>query len=238
MNQATAFYDVFGKKLCNDYAGGNPRMLMALDFMRREMAVSLARRVLDIGCGIGWSSHELARIKTVEAVKAIDLSPALVATASRLFASSKISFEVVDVTAMPASAGGGYDAIVMLDVYEHIPKAARPAFHSALNSLIAKTGFILLTCPTIEHQNSLRENNPGGLQPVDEDVGLAELQTLASDIDGCVDYYKVHSIWNPRDYFHAVVRRRSGQPASPKSRRRWFETIKAKARLRIRNHNA
>jgi SAM-dependent methyltransferase len=221
MNQATAFYDVFGKKLCNDYAGGNPRMLMALDFMRREMAVSLARRVLDIGCGIGWSSHELARIKTVEAVKAIDLSPALVATASRLFASSKISFEVVDVTAMPASAGGGYDAI-----------------HSALNSLIAKTGFILLTCPTIEHQNSLRENNPGGLQPVDEDVGLAELQTLASDIDGCVDYYKVHSIWNPRDYFHAVVRRRSGQPASPKSRRRWFETIKAKARLRIRNHNA
>lgn len=213
-------------------------MLMALDFMRREIAVSRAKSVLDIGCGIGWSSHELAQIKTVEAVKSIDLSPALVATASRLFGARKILFDVVDVTAMPASASRSYDATVMLDVYEHIPKASRPAFHLAINSLLAEAGFILLTCPTVEHQNSLRENNPGGLQPVDEDVGLAELQTLASAIDGCVDYYKVHSIWNPRDYFHAVVRRRSGQPVSPKLRRTWFETIKAKARLQTRARDA
>ena len=234
MNEATSFYDAFADKLRNDYIVGNPRMLSALAFMRAEVAASKARRILDIGCGIGWSSHELASLASVAEVHAIDLSPQLIATAKGLFASPKIDFDVVDVTTITPSAERPYDAIVMLDVYEHIPVAARARFHEALSALLAPGGFILLTCPTIDHQNYLRQHKPTGLQPVDEDVGLPELLALADAIQGTIDAWHVQSVWNPRDYFHAVVRRRAGAPVTPFPRRGVAGKVLARLRAKTR----
>lgn len=230
MNEATSFYDAFADKLRHDYIVGNPRMLSALAFLRDEVAVSGARRILDIGCGIGWSSHEMARLASVAEVHAIDLSAQLIATAKGLFASPKITFDVVDVTTIMPSAERPYDAIVMLDVYEHIPVAARARFHEALAALLAPGGFILLTCPTVDHQNYLRQHKPEGLQPVDEDVGLPEMLALAGAIDGTLDVWQLQTVWNPRDYFHAVVRRRAGAPVTPFPRRTKLGKVLARLR--------
>lgn len=230
MNEATPFYDAFADKLRHDYVVGNPRMLSAVAFLRAEVAASGARRILDIGCGIGWSSHEMASLASVAEVHAIDLSPQLIATAKGLFASPKITFDVVDVTTMTPATQRPYDAIVMLDVYEHIPVAARARFHEALAALLAPGGFILLTCPTVDHQNYLRQHKPEGLQPVDEDVGLPEMLALAEAIQGTLDVWQLQSVWNPRDYFHAVVRRRAGAPVTPFPRRNVAGKVLARLR--------
>ena len=205
------FYDAFALKLINDYVRGNERMVSALQFMKAEIYATKVRRVLDIGCGIGWSSHTLAKISSVESVVAVDLSSQLLAKARLLFSDTKIRYEHLDVTRMQASALGAFDAIVMLDVYEHIPKDSRAGFHDALNVLLNPDGFLMLTCPTIDHQTHLREHNPTGLQPVDEDVGLRELTELAAHLDASLDYYQLKSIWSSRDYLHAVIRRKAGR---------------------------
>jgi SAM-dependent methyltransferase len=53
--------------------------------------------VLDVGCGIGWSSCEMARNYPAAPVLAVDLSPRLVATARSVFGEETwIRFEVKD----------------------------------------------------------------------------------------------------------------------------------------------
>jgi len=128
---AKSFYDNFDGKLINDYVGGNPRMIAALQFMRSEVETSGASRILDIGCGLGWSSYTLARAKGVESVVAVDLSSELIENAKRLFGHPNIQFEQMDVTSNEKPISGKFDAIVMLDVYEHIPVTARAGFHKA-----------------------------------------------------------------------------------------------------------
>jgi SAM-dependent methyltransferase len=234
-NDAKQFYDHFGRKLVNDFVGGNPRMLLALEFMKTQVRASGARRVLDIGCGIGWSSHELSLVPSIEYVHAIDLSSALIKNAKRLFPSRKIVYETIDVLAISVAALGTFDAITMLDVYEHIPCAARPAFHEALRQLLSPNGLVLLTCPTISHQEHLRTNNPAGLQPVDEDVGLSQLAQLGDDTATQLDYYRVLSVWNNRDYLHAVLRRSQGtSPTSQPSRSR-VASFMSRVRVRLRS---
>jgi protein-L-isoaspartate O-methyltransferase len=234
-NDAKQFYDQFGRKLVNDFVGGNPRMLLALEFMKAQVRASGARRILDIGCGIGWSSHELASVPSVEFVHAIDLSSALIETARRLFPSRKVAYETIDVLSLTGASLGAFDAVIMLDVYEHIPCAARPAFHKALMQLISPTGCLLLTCPTIAHQEHLRTNNPEGLQPVDEDVGLSQLTQLGDDTATQLDYYRVVSVWSNRDYLHAVLRRSQGtSPTSQPSRSR-VASFMSRVRVRTRS---
>jgi SAM-dependent methyltransferase len=230
---AKSFYDRFDRKLVNDYVGGNPRMLAALEFMKDEVENCGASRILDIGCGLGWSSHTLASMKSVKSVLAVDLSSELIKAARTLFGHSKIEFQQMDVTDCDRPLSGKFDAIVMLDVYEHIPVAARPAFHHALASLLSDTGFLLLSCPTKDHQRYLREHHPEGLQPVDEDVDIPDLESLAEALQGRIDTYRLLNVWNPRDYLHAVIRRSKGSPAPVVPRRTRLAGLAARARARL-----
>lgn len=234
-NDAKQFYDHFGRKLVNDFVGGNPRMLLALEFMKSHVRESGSRRILDIGCGIGWSSHELALVPSVEFVHAIDLSSALINQAQRLFPSRKIVYETIDVLALSGASFGTFDAITMLDVYEHIPCGARPAFHEALRQVLSPNGFLLLTCPTIAHQERLRTNNPEGLQPIDEDVGLSQLAQLGDDTSTQLDYYRVISVWNNRDYLHAVLRRPQGTSPTSRPTRSRLASVMSRVRARMRS---
>jgi SAM-dependent methyltransferase len=227
------FYDKFSQKLINDYVGGNPRMLAALEFMKNEVAKCGAARVLDIGCGLGWSSHTLASLQSVESVLAVDLSSELIKEAKKMFGHPKVNFQQMDVTNYNNSLSGVFDAIIMLDVYEHIPVAARPGFHHALGSLLSDTGFLLLSCPTKDHQKFLREYQPEGLQPVDEDVDILDLESLAGDLQGRIDTYRLLNVWNPRDYLHAVIRRSKGSPAPLISRRSRLANLGARMRTRF-----
>jgi hypothetical protein len=54
------FYDNFANKLVGDYASGNRRTEHAIRFAVESLPGG-RRRVLDIGCRIGWSSFEIAR---------------------------------------------------------------------------------------------------------------------------------------------------------------------------------
>ena len=164
--------------------------------------------MLDLGCGIGWSAHELARHHPEARILGIDLSEVLVRTATQLFGGGRIQFRQQDLTEANALGGETFDNIVMLDVYEHIPAAERPDFHRSLaQALRPDGGRLILSCPTVHHQNYLRTHNPAGLQPVDEDLGAAEITALARDLGGEVIFFAYRQIWRRGDYFHAVIER-------------------------------
>ena len=184
MKESLEFYNNFDKKLIDDYVLGNKRIESAIINLCSFIPLS-SKNILDVGCGLGWSSYEFSKHLKNSQVLGIDLSNVLVKTASKLFRNSNLSFEVFDVTKdLPEMK---FDAIVMIDVYEHIPIDNRQNFHKSLKKLLNEQGRLILACPSKYHQLWLKKNKPEGLQPVDEDVDNKVITEIAKDIGGATE---------------------------------------------------
>lgn len=202
MEDPVVFYNKFDKKLINDYVSGNIRIESAIINLA-SFVPEKSKNILDIGSGLGWSSHEFAKCFKNANVEGIDFSPVLTKNARKLFRRDNLSYKVFDITRnLPDKT---YDSVVMIDVYEHIAFEERSAFHQALKSIINDQGRLLLACPSKYHQAWLKKYSPQGLQPVDEDVDYETLCRLAQDIGGEVTYFEYQKVWRNFDYFHAVI---------------------------------
>ena len=201
-----SYYDNWDDRLIADYKRGNPRVLNGIEYVLNQIPQS-ASKILDIGCGIGWSTWEIKRHFPEAEVVGVDISPQLIETANTLFGAEKgLTFDTCDVTE-DTPREGPYDAIVMIDVYEHISRDSRSVFHQALSQLLTSDGKLILTCPTPHLQRYLAANAPHKLQPVDEIIRDSDLETLLDDIDGTTYEKQTVSIWLEGDYFHATLNR-------------------------------
>jgi cyclopropane fatty-acyl-phospholipid synthase-like methyltransferase len=100
-----------------------------------------------------------------------------------------------------------FNAVVMMDVYEHIPRAKAPAFHEALRRLLDADATILMTTPSPLHQSSLATRHPDALQIVDETIGVEEVAELARAVQGTVTSFRYITVWHTNDYVHSVIER-------------------------------
>jgi MPBQ/MSBQ methyltransferase len=118
-----------------------PMLLRGLaHFQRRLARESLALlelrqgdRVLDAGCGHGWTTAEIARRGA--SVLGIDLLPGSIAEAERLYGDTPgVHFAAVDATALPEKAGGfaledeSIDRVHCLEAAFHFGPEGRRAF--------------------------------------------------------------------------------------------------------------
>jgi hypothetical protein len=209
-NVATAYYNKFSAKLLKDLVSGNPRTESAICFACDQLKKTDPPKVLDLGFGLGWSTYEYSRALPNSQIAGIDLSPELTKLASMMFGDqTRIAFQCQDLTEQlwARNSINQYSACTMLDVYEHVPRPERTDFHSALSNVLTEKAILVLSCPTPLHQQYLREKNPAGLQPVDEDVTFEDILILADQIGGAVIHLEHKSIWATNDYFHAVISR-------------------------------
>ncbi len=200
------FYDNFTKKLISDYLSNNVRMASALKMVLSNISLN-SKKILDIGCGIGWSTHEIANSLKNSHVHGIDLSSNSIKAANTLFKLDNNEFSKSDVTKDIVKNNDDYDTIVMIDVLEHIPQNERIQFNDSLSRIMTKDARFIVSCPTIYHQEYLRTKNPEGLQPVDEDITISILSEIADKLDGDITYFSYTSIWNTNDYLYAVIQR-------------------------------
>lgn len=201
-----AYYNKHARKLLADYVRGNPRVVSAIEHAVGSIPTD-ASHVLDIGCGIGWSSWEVTRHLPEVEVLGVDLSAEAVRMAGQLFLDPRLEFVTADILTDTEVLRREYDFVVMLDVYEHIPHDRRSELHQVLSEHMAADGRLFLSFPTVAHQDYLRKNHPEGLQPVDEDVARCDLEKLASDLGADLSNYKTVSIWHPDDYGYALIER-------------------------------
>ncbi len=203
-----AFYDQFSRRLLADYVHGNPRIEAAIEHCLRWIPTD-AKRILDLGCGIGWSTWEIKRNHPGVFILGADLSSEAIQLAQKLFDGTQLAFATHDITEGLSLLEPSFDAIVMLDLYEHIPKPLRGKVHQVLDKALGSDGIVILTYPSLSHQQFLRTRQPHGLQPIDEDVTIEDVSKLAYDINGLVIHCDCVSIWHPSDYVHAVIKRAS-----------------------------
>src|SRR5262245_28236270 len=127
LDTAGSFYDGAAPLGVADYVYGNPRLEAAIKHTLRSLP-SEARTILDVGCGIGRSSWEIARHVPCSSYLSVDLSPKCIELARLLFPDSRVDYQALSILESWSSLPS-LDAIVMLDVYEHIAKRDRDQFH-------------------------------------------------------------------------------------------------------------
>ncbi|TWT88689.1 cyclopropane fatty acyl phospholipid synthase [Pseudobythopirellula maris] len=233
------FYDTFNRRLIGDYLKGNPRIEEAIDLVKRSLPTGPAR-VLDIGCGLGFSSHEYALAHPGVEVLGVDISPENVRVASALFGSDRVRFEVSNLR--DGVVEGPFDLIAMIDVHEHIPRDAWAECHASFRQWLAPSGALVMTIPSPEHQRYLMEHEPEGLQVVDEIITTQDIVGIAESIDATVADLHYVNVWKRSMYVHAVLRRdlEYGAPANRSPRKHspaWFRRM-ARRLMRRRSRRA
>jgi ubiquinone/menaquinone biosynthesis C-methylase UbiE len=117
-----ALYPLQGR-LAVEYDGGihtKHRHTHYHDFFVQR--VGNGERVLDIGCGIGALSFDLAE-KSGANVSGIDLDPQNIKIAREKYSHSKIVYHQGDV--LTASLDGAFDTIILSNVLEHLPNRSQ-----------------------------------------------------------------------------------------------------------------
>jgi colanic acid/amylovoran biosynthesis glycosyltransferase len=202
------FYCRFSRHLLADFVYGNPRIEAAIKHALRWIPPN-AKRILDVGCGIGWSTWEIKRDLPEAFVLGVDLSSESIRIAQTLFEGNQLKFVAHDISQGHDLMQPPYDVIVMLDVYEHIERQQRGNFHQLLAKALGPNGMVVLTFPSVDHQTFLRTRHPEELQPIDEDVTKEDISVLARDIDAEVVDCRPVSIWQPGDYVHLTLQNNS-----------------------------
>ncbi|MFT6841472.1 MAG: 2-polyprenyl-3-methyl-5-hydroxy-6-metoxy-1,4-benzoquinol methylase [Psychroserpens sp.] len=201
-NHVKQYYNDFKTKLISDFFRPNIRIERAIIKALSKIPIQ-SKKILDLGFGLGWSSYEIAKHFTNSTVDAYDISDELTKTAKSLFKLDNLSYLNMDLTeTFPV---GTYDIIILLDVFEHIPKTERDHFYKQIDAVLSETGKIIMTCPTIYHQEYLRKNNPAGLQPVDEDIELNVIEEFAKNTNTQIAHFEYLDIWNSRDYQFIII---------------------------------
>jgi 2-polyprenyl-3-methyl-5-hydroxy-6-metoxy-1,4-benzoquinol methylase len=139
------------------------------------------KRALDLGCGSGYGT----RILGLEAREClgVDSDPEAVRLAESLFATSGVRFAVADATRMDAIDDGSFDVVVALEVLEHLPAQALPAFMGEARRVLEPEGVFVVSVANRAHQD--REENPFHLSEMlfDEFKGLLQEWFASSRVE-------------------------------------------------------
>ncbi|MBI2354870.1 MAG: class I SAM-dependent methyltransferase [Deltaproteobacteria bacterium] len=120
-----------------------------IEFLLQRIDAGQGTRIVDIGCGDGRFSRELALAFQSSAVVGIDYSRRAIALALAMNTEiANLSFESVDITAKHPF--GTFDVAVLMEVIEHIPIEDAVSFIRSVRALIKDGGVLYLTVP---HEN-------------------------------------------------------------------------------------
>lgn len=120
-----------------------------IEYLLQEIDAEAGTRIVDIGCGDGRFSRELAIAFRSSTVLGIDYSRRAIALASAMNPDiTNLQFQELDIT--KEQNHETFDIAVLMEVFEHIPIEDSRCFIQSVHSLLQDGGSLYLTVP---HEN-------------------------------------------------------------------------------------
>lgn len=202
-NKVKNFYDEFSKNnLLSDFLNFNVRQNEVIHLCKKF--IYKGSTILEIGCGTGIITKSI--VKLAQKVISIDISENNIHIAKQYVKSSKVDFLRFDILNEEINKLDKFkfDAILLADVIEHIPKNKHKQLFNSLNRLLKTGGRILLTYPTPYFQRFNRKVNPNLMQIIDEEIDLVEILSNSS-LEPI--HFLVKDVWKKNQYIHLVLQK-------------------------------
>ena len=163
MNAGTAeFYDNMLPLMERYYEGKNGRLARINKSL--SSIVKPGMRVLDVGCGVGFTSKYLVEKEAV--VTAIDISPKLIGFAMKMVGHKNIAYIVGDICKFESNQK--FDLIVFADSFEHIPKDnVEGVVCGLLRHNTHKESLVYINIPDGNFSDFIRVNHPEKQQEIE-----------------------------------------------------------------------
>src|SRR6185437_11673283 len=202
------FYNKFCAERSVNYAkNGNLRIDKAI--ARILPLVRESSQVLEIGCGAGLVTEQIARVATQGFIWACDISDSAVALARDRCKAGNAQIRALDVLTnfdeLTKWLAKPVDVVVMVDVLEHLPLPLHEKFFRNLASVASPESSVLVTFPSADYQRHLRQRHPQELQIIDEIIELPHLYEVAASNGFAIKHFSLEDVWLPNQYAHCVL---------------------------------
>jgi 2-polyprenyl-3-methyl-5-hydroxy-6-metoxy-1,4-benzoquinol methylase len=182
-----------------------------------ELAGRVAgKRVLDIGCNLGYGTNLLA--EKAPDVTGVDLSAAAIAEAERRYARPGLAFRCIDGTRLPWP-DASFDAVTSLQVIEHIDAVGD--FLSEVRRVLRPGGLVFLTTPNaaIRLDPGMPPWNPYHVREYTAEALRRELEPYFEDVT-ILGHFATEALYNVERRRVDVSRRRALDARRPAKRMR------------------
>lgn len=199
-SKVRTFYNEFSRDvLLRDFIIRNKRQVAIEELCSRF--IQKDSRVLEVGCGVGIITKFL--LKEASVVHAIDISETNIRVARSYVDSKRCQFHEIDITKdlCKMKRFGPFHFVLLADVLEHIPKDNYVELFNCIESLLDPKGIVIITTPSGQYQEYLKQNKPQAVQIIDETITIQELFSATSLTPR---YFSYVDIWGQNQYLHIV----------------------------------
>lgn len=214
------FYDEFAAKQLLA-AEGNERHRFLFRFLRRE-GLKSDSCVLELGCGIGAITSQMARIVKKGKIIALDISSESIEIAKKKGLSSHIHFLKQDLVNVPLPEGE-FDFITLFDVIEHIPFEYYPRLFCSISERMKAATKLIINIPNPLYLEFLRSNHPDSLQVIDQPVYADLLMHHIYANKLMLRSFQTYDVWVKDEYQVMVILKKQDFREDPVSRGRFFK---------------
>jgi len=178
-----------------------PLLMSHLSAYRRTGEEALGKRVLEIGCGLGYGAYYLSHI--AQHVVGVDLDAAKIEQAKQVFRRPNLSFEMLDATQM-TFPDESFDVVGSFQVIEHISEASLLVFLRQIARVMTPTGCFVVSTLNVEHN---RKGKADYLKPEFhvKEFTAPELRELLERVFPSVELYGLYP--RPRYRFYRRLKK-------------------------------
>ncbi len=124
-----------------------------ISWLKEEKITKENKTAIVIGCGVGDDAQALSSFGFE--VTAFDISPTAIELCKKRFPNSKVTYIVADLFDYPKDWFESFDVVYECNTIQVLPDQYRKKARKAMSSLLAKDGYILVSCRSREEGTML-----------------------------------------------------------------------------------
>lgn len=146
-----------------------------ISWLKKEFVQKPNKKACVIGCGVGDDAEALSEFGFE--VTAFDISKTAIDLCKKRYPNTKVDYLVADLFDYPKEWFESFDVVYECNTLQVLPNKYRKKARAAMSSLLAKNGFILVSCRSRE-ENKKEDEIPKPLakSELDEFITIDNLQ--------------------------------------------------------------